>query len=258
MLKRILSKYHKDQELVSYGGDFETWDEASTLCGSGYSSEAIFEKVKNAALAVARGEAAYERDSFLFYDKAINYNLMMYLYQILLDEGSLSICDWGGSLGSTYYQHRDLLENQKYIWTVVEQPHFVQFGKEYLEDGHLHFAENLHEIAECNCILFSSVLQYLNNYEEIISQACKKAPPYIILERTPFGSKHRICIETVHEPIYEAAYALQIFTEPELLTLFEKCGYHTIDSWHSLVDGNVSLSEKELVQFRSYIFKREK
>lgn len=258
MLKRFLSiiKLHHAQDLVSYSGSFETWDEASRLCGRGYNSEAIFEKVKTAALTVARGDAAYERDSFLFYDKAINYNLMMYLYQILLEEGSLSICDWGGSLGSTYYQHRDLLENQKYIWTIVEQPHFVSFGKESLEDRRLHFAESLDKIANCNCILFSGVLQYLKDHDAIIEQACKKAPSYIIIERTPVSSQSRICIETIHEPIYEALYPIRIFTEAELLALFETYGYHVVDSWHSLVDGDASLSPKELIRFCSWVLKR--
>ena len=72
--------------MVSYSGDFDSFAEAAKLCGGGYSSEAIFEKVKNAALAVAHGEAVYERDSFLFYEKAINYNLIMYLQMIIMEE----------------------------------------------------------------------------------------------------------------------------------------------------------------------------
>lgn len=135
-----------------YSGDFDSFAEAAKLCGGGYSSEAIFEKVRNAALAVAHGESVYERDSFLFYEKAINYNLIMYLQMIIMEEGTLNLCDWGGSLGSTFFQHRELIEKWKCRWTVVEQPHFVRFGKKELAGEKMDFAEGLNEIEECNCV----------------------------------------------------------------------------------------------------------
>lgn len=242
--------------MVSYNGDFKSFREAAKLCGGGYSTETIFNKVKNAALAVANGEAAYERDSFLFYEKAINYNLMMYLQMIIMKEGFLKICDWGGALGSTFFQHRELIETWECSWTIVEQPHFVQFGKRELAGGRLNFAESLDEIKECNCILFSSVLQYLEHYEEVISAACKKQPSYVIIERTPVSDKSKIWIETVHEPIYEAMYPCYVFKESELTGQFEEQGYRLIDSWHSLVDGVVPISGEEKAVFKSYVFEK--
>ena len=53
---------------IKFIGPFENWNIAKKYC-YGYDSEAIIEKVKNAALKVKNGEYAYERDSVLFEKK---------------------------------------------------------------------------------------------------------------------------------------------------------------------------------------------
>ena len=254
---KIKSLFIKKNKVVSYSGRYSSFGEAASICGKGYSDEAIFEKVKNSTLAVVNGEAAYERDSCLFYEKKINYNLMMYLYMIMIKEGCLNVLDWGGALGSTFYQHRELLEDYNCNWTIVEQAHFVSFGKEHLANNMLHFVGSLDEVDQCNCVLFSSVLQYLENPEGSISMVCEKRPSYIIVERTPVSIHKRIWVETVHEPIYEAEYPCYVFEETELIKQFETRGYRLIDSWKSMVDGDVITPEKEKVVFKSYIFKRK-
>lgn len=255
LTKKIKSIFFKDKDIVSYSGRYNSFGEAIKFCGKGYSDEAIFEKVKNSTLAVVNGEAAYERDSYLFYEKEINYNLMMYLYNIILEEGCLNVLDWGGALGSTFHQHRKLLENYNCTWTIVEQPHFVSWGKEHLPNDMLHFAEGLHEVDHCNCVLFSGVLQYLEDPEKIISMVCEKRPSYILVERTPISKHQRIWIETVHEPIYEAEYPCYVFEESKFIDQFESKEYQLIDSWHSLVDRDIPTPENEKVIFKSYVLK---
>src|SRR6187402_2999804 len=48
-----------------WSGDYPRWADA-VADASGYDAAAILERVRAAALAVKRGEAAYERDSVLF------------------------------------------------------------------------------------------------------------------------------------------------------------------------------------------------
>lgn len=257
LTKKTKSLFIKKKAITSYVGNYDSFNEAAKFCGKGYGDEAIFEKVKKSTLAVVNGEAAYERDSCLFYEKKINYNLMMYLYMIMIEEGCLNVLDWGGALGSTFYQHRELLENCNCTWTIVEQAHFVNFGKEHLANNILHFAESLDEVDQFNCVLLSGVLQYFEDPGEIISMVCKKRPSYIIVERTSIGNHRRVWIETVHEPIYEAEYPCYVFEETELIRQFETREYRLIDSWNSLVDKDVVTPEKEKVVFNSYVFKRK-
>lgn len=248
--------FSKNDEIVSYNGDYSSFAEAQKFC-DGYDSDAIFAKAVSAVTAVINGTAVYERDTFLFHEHATNYNLMMYLQKIFIQDNKLMVCDWGGAFASVFFQHKELLEEMDCQWTVVEQKHFVEYAKEHLERHNLHFcypSELAKIIPQCNCVLFSSVLQYLDNSDNIIYDICEKSPTYIIVERTPVGNRKRIWVETVHEPIYEASYPCCVFEEKEFVQKFIGCGYKLIDSWHSLVDGDVPVSQNEIVIFKSYVF----
>ncbi len=246
-----------EKKLVEYKGNFSSFSEAERFC-EGYDSDAILEKVKQGTMAVINGKAVFERDSFLFYEKEINYNLMMYLHKLYIEDGYLNVCDWGGALGSTFLQHKDLLTDLSCHWNILEQKHFVEFGKANIHIEGLFFRESLDDRGEgerYNCILFSSVLQYLENVREIIELAVNENPRYIILERTPVSDCGRIWIENVHEPIYEASYACRVFDEKELIDAFLTRGYKLIDSWHSLVDVDEKMDKDHKAEFKSFVFK---
>ena len=144
--------------------------------------------MSESTLAVLRGEAAFERDSFLFHKKEVNYNLMMYLYKYHIQDGKLDVLDFGGALGSTYLQHRKELEAIGANWTVTEQEHFVDFGKKNITAGNLRFAssEELEPMwGKFNVLLFSGVLQYIEDAESVIRDTCSRKIRRIIIERTP-------------------------------------------------------------------------
>lgn len=67
-LSKYLKFWVKQKMIVSFEGRFADFDSARKLCG-GYEEQTIFEKVKNAAIAVKEGKACYERDGYLFYEK---------------------------------------------------------------------------------------------------------------------------------------------------------------------------------------------
>ena len=167
-------------------GNFKSWSEAKSKC-SGYEDRVVFEKVKHAILKVKSGEAIYERDSVIF-DK-IEYSwptLASLLYVAAINKGGLSVLDFGGSLGSSYYQNRKFLEGLNVEWSIVEQSHFVEFGKKDLSDMILKF---YYSIEECikermpNVILLSSVLQYLEAPLLLLEELCSLGVHYVILDR---------------------------------------------------------------------------
>ena len=92
----VLISPKKSEPVVGYKGDYETYDEAEKYVkslGRGYDSDTVFKKVQYSTLAVINGNAVYERDGFLFYEKDINYNLMMYLYQFFIEDKKLNLID---------------------------------------------------------------------------------------------------------------------------------------------------------------------
>lgn len=91
---------------VAYVGDYPDFA-AARACSTGYESGAILERTRAALHKVLRGEAAYERDSATFAQLALPYPLLAVLLRVAArNSGRLSILDFGGSLGSTYFQCR--------------------------------------------------------------------------------------------------------------------------------------------------------
>jgi len=90
------------------------------------------------------------------------------MYAAAKSEGVLKVLDFGGSLGSTYFQNRKFLDSLKdVVWCVVEQKHFVDVGKVDFEDSRLKF---YYDIESCRCCIIFSV----NSIKGIILNGIKK------------------------------------------------------------------------------------
>ena len=204
----------------------------------GYEADNILNKCKNALLKVKNGEYPYERDSVLFDTLQIFYPLLSALFYVALQYNSeLNLIDFGGSLGSTYYQNRDLLKKGKikFSWNVVEQEHFVKCGKEYFETDELKFMHDLIETTKSRKIsvcLLSGVLQYLESPYAILEKIFNSDIEYIIIDRTTFTNNNKdvLTIQTVHKEIYEAKYPAWFFSFDMFQKYIEK-KYEIIYSW---------------------------
>jgi putative methyltransferase (TIGR04325 family) len=209
-----------------FDGPFASWEDASAN-STGYDSDAILARVLDAALKVKRGEAAYERDSVLFdridYEWPLTAGLM---WAAARANGRLDVLDFGGSLGSSYFQHRRLLTALAEVrWSVVEQPHFARAGRGALQDERLRFHESIDECLAANrpnVILLSSVLQYLADPLPMIKELCAVGAAVIIVDKTIVNTSpsHRIYVQHVPASIYSASYPCRSLSESALLASF--------------------------------------
>jgi len=213
---RILGKAKRST--ITYHGDFPSWQDAVSA-SSGYDKENILNKVKSATLKVKNGEAVYERDSVLFNKTHYSWpTLSGLMWAASQENGSLRVLDFGGSLGSSYFQNLKFLQKVPDVeWGVVEQPHFVECGKQYVEDDQLKFYETIDEcISEIkpNVILVSSVLQYIEMPYDILRVLMKIKARCMIIDRTPFSKKgdDKLVVQHVPESIYSASYPSWIFS----------------------------------------------
>jgi len=206
-------------------GDYSRWNDAMAA-STGYDSEIILEKTKEALLKVKNGEAVYERDSVLFNEIQYSWPLLAGLLWVATRYGGkLNVLDFGGSLGSTFFQNRCFLTSlpMGVRWNIVEQTRYVETGKKWFENDYLRFYSDFSDcLAENkpNVTLLSSVLQYLEHPYEIINKIEELPCDYIIIDRTPFwnGPSDRLCVQTVPPSIYRASYPSWIFSIP---------GFHT-------------------------------
>ncbi len=208
---------------VGYFGNYRSWREA--LANSrGYDDPLILEKTLRAIQKVRVGEAVAERDSWTFQTPLYNWPLLTALYQVALrNRGHLRVLDFGGALGSVYFQQRALLSSLASLnWCVVEQPHFVACGQEYLKDDVLSFCYNIDECLKSgkpDLVLFSSVLPYLETPYDVLDEVMAAQIETIVIDRTPvWDGEDRITVQRADPRIYRGSYPAWIFSRNKLLT----------------------------------------
>lgn len=200
-----------------FQGDYESWTQAVEVA-QGYDAEAILETQLKSARLVRDGIAIYERDSVVFDEIEYFFPLLAgLLYAASRNGNSLNVLDFGGALGSSYFQNRHMLSHLRELnWCVVEQPHFVATGKAEFEDQSLKFFETINACWAAfppQVVLLSSVLQYLEHPVTALCDIAAMNPPLILIDRTPVfdSGRERIVVQTVPPSIYPASYACRIF-----------------------------------------------
>ncbi|GHT84215.1 methyltransferase, TIGR04325 family protein [Spirochaetia bacterium] len=219
-----------------------SWDDILRKTADGYSSENILNKCRDSLSKVRDEEYPYERDSVLFKEKEIFFPLLSSLLLVCIKEqNALNLIDFGGSLGSAYFQNKEILKQSEVNinWNIVEQENFVECGLKYFANNELHFYKKIDEccaLMDISVCLFSSVLQYLKNPYSLIDNVIKKNIKYMIIDRTIFienGNEDILSIQTVPKEIYEASYPVWFLSLNKFLTYMEK-NFEIIYKWTAL------------------------
>ena len=231
----LLVFYQKYWKKSGWFGNYATWQAAENDC-DGYDSAAITARVVEATRQVRDGKAAFERDSVLFFEEELDKPLLTILAKIRSEKGekALIVLDFGGALGSTYWQHRRVFEAWNIQWIVVEQTHFVEIGQSEFENAQLKFAFSIEEIClkmQPDIILFNSVLQYLETPYVFVDMAKKHHISAIFVGRTPTfeGENDRITQQIVPPKIYKASYPSWVFSSNYFEKQLTKNTKYTID-----------------------------
>ena len=216
----------------AFTGNYTSWQEAVNAT-EGYDAPTILERVRKATLKVKHGEAVFERDSVCFDYEEYRWPTLGCLLRVAAENGGkLRVLDFGGSLGSFYFQHRKHFRDLKEVrWSVVEQAHFVDCGREEFQDDVLKFYESIDdcmEVGTVDVVFCSSVLEYLEKPYEILESMVRSGIPYILLDRTPFieGTCDRLTVQHVPATIYPASYPAWFFSEVRFFETVKQLGLH--------------------------------
>jgi putative methyltransferase (TIGR04325 family) len=257
LFKSTSSGKKKTEDLL-WIAPYPSWDEAAEKC-SGYDQAEILEKCKASLLKVKNGEAVYERDSVIFDEIQYSWPVLASLQRVALENnGKLSVLDFGGSLGSTYFQNRAFLESVNLTWCIVEQEHFVSCGKEFFQDHTLKFYNSIDScLAEnkINVVLLSSVLQYLSDPYQLVEKIASFNFTYIIIDRTAVTKLEHdfVAIQQVPSEIYSATYPCYFFSEKKLLDAFS--GYSQVARFDSGFTNPYTVNHTE-AKWLGYLLKK--
>lgn len=243
-------------------GNFHTWKvaESKTI---GYNSEVILKNVRESLYKVKTGISIYERDSVLFDE--IHYSWPL-LTGILLasakSNGKIHVLDFGGSLGSTYFQNKKFLDCfDDVVWCIVEQKHFIKIGKQDFEDDRLKFylsVEDCLKEQSINILLLSSVIEYIEKPYELLKKLNTLLKvDYILIDRTPFiDGEDKIVIQTVPSSIYKASYPCHLFNLDKFKQFFSSNGYFLLEEFDAIDGKHKDISFKGLIYFRKEDWER--
>lgn len=230
-----------------FRGRYANWEAALADCPDNYSSDIVLERVQRSLAAVRDNAAVYERDSVLFEQVEYSYPLLTgLLLAAQSNNNHLSIIDFGGSLGSTYFQNRLFLKKFSSVrWNIIEQPNFVTTGKAEFQSDELRFFgtidECMSEPGGSNVLLLSSVLQYLESpIQTLIDISQTVSPQYIIIDRTPLqtgSDDDELTVQHVPNSIYPGiCFPCWLLSRSRLLRALEAAGYSMLCQFESFCD----------------------
>ena len=245
------------EKITKYGffGNYKSWKEAYKN-STGYDDDIILEKVKQSLLKVKKGESAYARDSVNFDKIEYSFPLIASLLKIAIENScDLNILDFGGSLGTSYFQCKSFLNELRSLqWSIVEQKKFVDCGNQFFEDDFLEFFYDIDtclSIRKPNVILLSGVIQCLENPYEFMNTVINYEFKHILIDRTAFIMKgdDRLTVQKVSPEIYPASYPSWFLSLDHFMSLFVG-KYELIYDFDALDKTNISS------QYKGFYFRR--
>lgn len=214
-------------------GNFASFDAAKQQAG-GYDADHILQSIIKSTGKVRDGLVPFERDG-IEYDKIkMNFPLLSTLLMLASQNGNqLTVLDFGGSLGTSYFQNRSFLKGLSRLdWCVVEQENYVKAGKELFESEQLHFYFTIEDCLkkhQPDIIIFNGVIQYIGTAFQLLEQVAQTGIKYLLFDTTAYidGETDRYAIQHVPPEFYglDASYACIFFSKSKMFK-FLKEYYH--------------------------------
>ncbi len=246
-----------------FRGEFARWEDAAALAGS-YGAPAILERVVAASREVRDGAAAYERDGWAFTEPRLNAPLVAALARTAPSARRLRVLDFGGALGSLYWQHRGVVRDGSLDWRVVEQPHYVSLGRSEFQGETLTFWPDV--VAACQAwrpdlVVLSSVLQYLPEPWALLDTILALDAEWLFFDRLPLleTGTDRLTIEHVPPDLGGGSYPAWFLGETRFLATLQP-RYATLDRFRSLLEGDTPETWNFLgarVDNQGFLFRRK-
>jgi putative methyltransferase (TIGR04325 family) len=260
VLRRLVGAKQKKAGKLIFAGNYATFEDAAADAG-GYDDERIVVKVKDALLQVKNGTAKYERDAVLFDKVQYSWPLLAIFQHVALQNNSkLSVLDFGGSLGSTYFQNIQYFKHiDKLDWKIVEQELFVENGRKYFEDNSLKFFLSIEEAlmkGSPDVLLFSGVLQCLPKPYEVLQRVLQLGIEHVVFDRTSFirDKTDRITVQHVNESINPASYPCTFFNEEKFRSLL-LTKYDLVSDFDSYAEVGSYLEDGKKVYWKGFYFR---
>lgn len=245
---------------VDFRGRYASIAEARAVA-CGYAGADILGAAAHAVREVLEGRAVAERDGVLLERKVVPFPVaaeLLFRASQSLGKG-VAVCDFGGSLGSTYRACSDFLAGVPSVsWGVVELPMVAAYGREHLQDGRLSFHESVEACSVAvrpDVLLLSSVLQYLDDPFSFLADMARGPWESIVIDRTPLIASGDSFVVTQHVPPQwtRAVFPCWLFARQALL---QSVGKFELVAEFPALDGRIGRGRR-CADFTGFILRRQ-
>jgi putative methyltransferase (TIGR04325 family) len=215
-------------------GPFASW-EAAAARASGWDSPGIAELALAAALKVRDGAAAFERDS-VARDSIIYSPTILAALLLAADRyRALNVIDFGGGLGSNYFQNLRLIRAMSGVptsWNVVERAPLARIGVERFQTAQLRFHDDLGAVRlEHPVLLFTGSLQYVADAFALLESALEMTD-IIALDRVLVWSEaeHAVFVQRLDPRRFDqVTLPTWCFAKDALIDWFAARGFRLVE-----------------------------
>lgn len=251
LIKKISHKF----QYYSFRGNYKNFNELEKF-QTNYDNKKIIRKTLKAFLISRKDSKIIDRDGEIVYKKNNNFKLLTCINNILKQEKNF-IIDFGGSLSNFYRTNKNFLNKRKTHWLVLDNREICKLGKKYFKFSNVNFFYNEKDLLfyiyknkiKINLIIFSSSLQYINNFEEILRSLMKTNCKNIIIERQPILKTGitKYCLQRV--PFWNGNYsfAVKLYNYFHLVSILNKYNFFLKKKISALGDDFLNGEYKTLI-----------
>jgi putative methyltransferase (TIGR04325 family) len=225
-----------------FTGPLASWADALRQ-SDGWDAPAITRKTLEVSRQVRDGTIAFQQDTIAH--ESVRYSATVLAFLLLATSGRTGRCeiiDFGGSLGTHYYQNRKILAQitgSTVGWNIVERPDIAALGREHFREPGLTFFASLAEAkaalsAPPAAFLFSGSLQCLEEPFRALDDAVALGARVLAFDRllvSP-GERHEIYLQRPNpQRYYRATYPAWCFAKGPFIAAVEARGFTRVDQF---------------------------
>jgi len=223
-----------------FRGEFSNWENAKYF-SKGYQNKKLLQKIISSNRICLNNPNLFERDSIIFNNPQYAFALNACLLFIISKNktNKINILDFGGALGTSFRQFQKFTNNTiDLTWTIIEQEELYKIGIQEFSTEKLIFStyyllDNLN--INYHALIFSSVLEFLNNPYEILLSDKFLNINFLLLDRTPVWlGEDDIITNLIASKQITGSYPCTIFSYNKLTSFLKSNNWILFTEWNAI------------------------
>jgi putative methyltransferase (TIGR04325 family) len=184
-----------------------------------------------------------------------DYPVMFWLSQLLQDESTRMVFDFGGSVGVHFYAYGSKLCFPPDLrWTVCELPAIAEAGRQVAaeQEAELFFTSKFEDADGQHLLLASGSVQSVEDLGEML-RSLRRPPEHLVINRLPLYDGPRFVTLQNAGSVFSPQY---VFNRDEFVGSLNAAGYELIDVWDDLVDACIIPFHVTVAPYQGLYLKR--